>query len=318
MTNENIPVDVETRSESREYPSRLFFMDLLLKEVQKAGEAGKTLDEILDQLRVIWSARNRDAILTRLENHARRSNQYKFPEEMQGPVADALSDLMQAAEALKPGDRQKADFSVSRIVKYLDTPHQLYVLAPWLESSRRFRENTVMRTLSAVEDLSPYADYVVGYFRKYKAFGTLYLISKHPAASAQIDPHEVVEYFNNYLTYFRSKTFYRDKDAKYQAMIAARVLIVGNRSIPPNFLETIPETFSWAIEHIGDPAYEPMLIWLIGEHPNNPEVLWSAVRTANRHFMSRALEKALDAARRLLLTEEGVMVLPFESQDSLR
>lgn len=306
-----ILLDVQASSESREYPSRLFFMDLLLKEVQKSGEAGKSLDEVLDQLRVIWTVKNRDAILTRLENHARRPRTYRFPDDMQGPVADALSDLMHAAETLKPGDRQKADFSVSRIVKYLDTPHQLYVLAPWLESSRRFRENTVMRTLNRVDDLTPYADYVVGYFRKYRDFGTLRLISQHPAASAYIEPQEVLGYFNDYLEHFRSNNRYRDKGAKFQAMIAAKVLIVGNRTIPSQFLETIPEIFTWAIEHIGDPAYEPMLIWLIGEHPNNPEVLWSAVRTANRHFMGRALEKALKAARKLLLNEENVLVLPI-------
>lgn len=288
-------------------------MDLLLKEVLKSGESGKSLTEVLDQLRVIWTAKNRDAILTRLENHAGRQHSYRFPDEMQGPVADALSDLMQAADTLKPGDRQKADFSVSRIVKKLDTPHQLYVLAPWLESSRRFRENTVMRTLRSVDDLSPYAEYVVRYYRNYGQLDTLRLISRSPAAAALIEPSELVEYFNEYLNRFRSSTLYRDKSAKYRAMIAARMLIVGNRTIPSSFLQTVPEIFTWAIENIGDPAYEPMLLWLIVENPDNPEVLWSAVRTANRHFMGRALEKALDGARRLLLNEENVLVLPIDS-----
>lgn len=306
-----IQLDVKTRTESREYPSRLFFMDLLLKEVQKSAESGKSLTEVLDQLRVIWTAKNRDAILTRLENHASRLHGYRYPDDMQGPVADALSDLMQAADTLKPGDRQKADFSVSRIVKYLDTPHQLYVLAPWLESPRRFRENTVMRTLKSVEDLSPYAGYVVRYFRNYGDTNTLRLISQSPAAAALIEPSELTEFFNDYLRHFRSSAHYRDKTAKYRAMIAARILIVGDRTIPSSFLQTVPEIFTWAIENISDPAYEPMLLWLIVENPDNPEVLWSAVRTANRHFMGRALEKALDAARRLLLNEENILVLPI-------
>lgn len=312
MSQGAIPLETKTSSESREYPSRLFFMDLLLKEVQKSGEAGTSLNDVLDQLRVIWAARNREAVLTRLENHASRHTSYRFPDEMQGPVADALSDLMRAADDLKPGDRQKADFSISRIVRYLDTPHQLYVLAPWMEDTRRFRENTVIRTLRAVKDLSPYAEYVVNYYRKYEKFETLQVIARSTAASALIEPVELAEYFNRYFIHFKSKDRFHSKSDKYQAMIAARVLIVGNRSIPSELIEHIPEIFTWAIEHIGDPAYEPLLTWLVVENPENPEVLWSAVRTANRHFMENALEQALNAARSLLLREEGVFILPPE------
>lgn len=310
-------LDTETRDESREYPSRLFFMDLLLKEVQKSAASSKTLPELLDQLRVIWTVPNRDAVLTQLETHANRYTGYTFPEEMQGPIAEALSDLLHIADELLPGDRQKADFSISRIVQYLDKPHQMYVLAPWLRSKRRYRENTVMRTLMDVRELDPYAEYVVRYFRNYQEIKTLRLISTSRAASALIEPADLQNYFTYYLRDFREQDEDRDKGAKYRAMIAAKVLIVGERTIPPLWLEEFPEIFSWAIEHIGDLAYEPMLIWLIGEHPDNPEVLWSAVRTARQHFMNRALEKALENAQQLLLKEEGVMILRLDLKKSL-
>lgn len=285
-------------------------MDLLLKEVQKSGEASKTLPELLDQLRMIWTVPNRDAVLTQLENHANRHTGYKFPEEMQGPIADALADLLRVSDELMPGDRQRADFSISRIVQKLDQSHQLYVLAPWLTSRRRFRENAVMRTLMSVKNLTPYAEFVVRYFRHYQDIKTLRLISTSTATSALVEPEELKPYFIHYHESFRLRHTDHDKGAKYCAMIAAKVLIVGERTIPPMFLEHFPEIFSWAIEHIGDPAYEPMLIWLIGEHPDNPEVLWSAVRTSRQHFMSRALAKALESARQLLLVEEGVLMLP--------
>lgn len=229
---------------------------------------------------------------------------------MHSLVTDALVDLVNAAESLRPGDRQKADFAVSRLIWHLEPSAQMRVLSPWLTSTREYRQNTVMRSLNRQTDMSPWADFAVDCFRRNRTIESLKIIAGSPAASALIDHTELQDYFTTYITQFRGRPKYPDKLAKYEAMIAGRVLVVGGRSIPSDLLALVPEIFSWAIEQIGDPAYEAMLVWLVGEHPDNPEVLWSAVHTANRHFMQRALEKALEAARQLLLQEEHVLVFP--------
>lgn len=305
-------LDTDDKGESREYPSRLFFMDMLLKEVQKAGESGKSLDEVLDQLRVIWTARNREAVLGQLENHLGRRRSIRFPDELQLLVANALSDLVRSAEDLGPGDRQKADLAVSRIIKYLDPPNQLDVIAPWFQESRKFRMRAVMRTLRTVEDLTPYSDYLVRQYRTYPLTEILMLIARTPDAASLISSAELDPYFSAYISSFKTGERFPNRSNKYFAMIAARVLIIGNQPIPAELLRSVPEVFSWAIEEIGDPVHEPMLIWIIVENHDNPEVLWSAIRTANRRFMPKALARGLETARQLLASDQGVLPVPPE------
>lgn len=299
-------------SESREYPSRLFYMDLLLKEVQKASEAHKSIDELLDQIREIWTAPDRTAVLHQLENHLGGRYDRRFPNDLQVPVADALSDLIRAADDQPRGSRHKADLTVSRIIKYLDPHLQLEVIAPWFRDPRPFRAKTVMRSLARADDLAPVADMLVYYFRTYADTNMLRLVAHTPGAAVQIFPEELNPYFNRYITRYTYGKL-PSRSLKYFAMLAARVLVVGGQPIPSRLFQVVPEVFSWAIEHIGDPDLEGMLIWLITEHPDNPEVLWSAIRTSGHHFMNRALGKALDAAHQLLLKEEGVLLLPRKS-----
>lgn len=296
-------MDLNTYPESREYPSRLFYLDLLYKVVKKAEAAGKTQEELLEMVREIWISPNREAVLSQLEQHLMGRDSHRFPDDMQEPVRDALVDLVHSSVGLSKGQRQSADNAVVRLVKYLDPSHQIEVISPWLESTRKFRMNAVLRTLKRVDDLNPFADYLVQQFRQDKYSEYFKLISRTPNAAAQVTSEELQPYFNAYITNFKNRLHDPNKTTKYFAMIAARTLIIGDRPIPASQMNAVPEVFSWAIEDIGDPQYEPMLTWLIIEHPSNPEVLWSAIRTANRRFMSSSLVRGLEAAKELLANE---------------
>lgn len=308
---------IDTATESRQYPSRLFYMDLLLKEAKRTADSGKSLDEILDQVRVIWTVKNREAVLTQLELHLPEKYSRQFADHLQQPVTEALSDLVDASEHLEGRARHSADCAVSRINKYLRPENQLVVIAPWMKSTRLFRAKSVTRTLSGIDDLSPYANLLVRMYRDHQIDETLKLIARTPAAAAQIVPLELNYLFEGYYEVFklpegRDHLEFQYRRRKYFAMIAARVLIVGNQSIPAELMRSMPEIFSWAIEDIDDPANEPMLTWLVVENSDNPEVLWSAIRTARRRQMYAALSRAMDAARLLLTKHEGVLLIPHD------
>lgn len=286
-------------------------MDLLLKEVQKASESGKTLAEVIDQLRVIWTARNRIAVLTQLEYHLNRSRDDETFEKARDLIATVLLDLVLVADRLKKGDRYKVDLTVNRLIGYLEPDQRLQVLEPWFRDSRKFRINAVRRAFRGINDLTPVADVLVDHYRADNDLEMLKLIARTPKAAEYIRPVELQPYFTAYVDAFKSGEPYSEsrKYSKYFAMLAAKVLIIGNQSIPPQIMRSAPEVFSWAIDEIGDPTHEAMLIWLIVESPENPEVLWSAIRTSGRRFMSNALDRALESAHQLLLDEEGIIVL---------
>lgn len=300
-------MDTKQQEESREYPSRLFFMDLLAKEARKTSGTGRTLTEVLDQMRVIWKVEHRDRVFNQLEFFLGKRHSYRFPDELQLPVTSALYDMVRSAETLPKGDRHRTDTAVSKFVRYLDVESQLEILEPWFNDSRVFRTKTVLRTLQRVEDLSPYADYLVEKYRDMGNFDILRLISRTPNAAAQITADELDGYFERYENHSSS---YSLGGMKYHGMIAAKVLVIGDNPIPPELLTRVPVLFSWAIEEIGDQAYESLLIWIILENLENPEVLWSAIRCANRMLMPRALEHGIDAARNLLFRDEGILLLP--------
>lgn len=289
--------------QSREYPSRLFFVDRLRLEVKKVEESGKSLSDVLDQLSVIWTAENREAVLSFVENQIRDRRSGRFQDELQQPVADALIYLVQAAEYEAPRHRQSADLAVSRIIKFLDPEHQLEVIAPWFQDSRKFRVGAVLRTLRKIDDLSPWADYLVQVFRMYRLPEVLRLIARTPAAARLIHPLELNQYFQAYITGFKLERWFPDRSHKYFAMVAAKVLILGEQTIPAELLRSMPEVFSWAIDDIGDPVHEPMLVFLIVENHESPELIWSALRTANRRSMPKALALALEKAESLLRDE---------------
>lgn len=286
-------------------------MDLLLKEVQKASESGKTLDEVIDQLRVIWNARNRIAVLTQLEYHLNNQPDDATAKAVRDLVATVLLDLVLVADRLKKGDRYKVDLTVNRLIGYPAPEQRLQILEPWFQDSRKFRINAIRRAFRGISDLASVAHVIVDHYRADKDIEILKLIARTPKAAEYIQPAEMESYFTAYINNFKSDEGYSQdrKYTKYFAMLAAKVLIIGNQSIPPKIMRSAPEVFSWAIDEIGDPAHEAMLIWLISESPDNPEVLWSAIRTSGRRFMSNALDRALETARQLLLEEEGIIVL---------
>lgn len=286
-------------------------MDLLIKEVQKASESGKTLGEVIDQLRVIWTATNRIAVLTQLEYHLNKQRDDETSQKARDLVATVLLDLVLVADRLKKGDRYKVDLTVSRLIGYLEPNQRLKILEPWFRDSRKFRINAVRRTFRGISDLSSVADVLVDHYRADHDLDILKLIARTPRAAEYIHADELIPYFDKYIDNFKSGNPYDEskKFTKYFAMIAAKVLIIGNRSIPPKIMRAAPEVFSWAIDEIGDPAHEAMLIWLIVESPDNPEVLWSAIRTSGRRFMSNALDRALESAHQLLWEEESIIVL---------
>lgn len=308
------------QEESREYPSRLFYMDLLLKEVQKAGESGKTLDEVIDQLREIWTARNRVAVITQLEYHLDRRRDDATFQQAQDLIGTVLLDLVLVADRLKKGDRYKVDLTVNRLIGYLEPEQRLQVLEPWFQESRKFRINAVRRAFRSIDNLESVAHVLVDHYRADRDVEMLKLIARTPNAAEYIQPDELDSYFTAYINNFKSDELYSQdrKYTKYYAMLAAKVLIIGNNSIPPQMMRASPEVFSWAIDEIGDPVHEAMLIWLIAESPNNPEVLWSAIRTSGRRFMSNALDRALQAAHQLLWDEEGVIVLQTDIVEQKR
>lgn len=288
-----------------QYPSREFFTNLLEREVANSAEFGKTLEETLAHLKEIWATPNRGAVLTRLENYIPRRHPRQFPDDMQHHVAKALKYLMRVADNQDPGQRHSADLAVSRLIKFLDPKLQLKVVSPWMVSNRKFRMQTVLRTLAVTDNLSHHADHLVRYHRILPSTQTLRLIARTPEAARQMFPEEIDPYMDAYLADFKSGGAFPDKVAKYHAMLAAKVLIIGEQSIAPDLLRLIPELFSWAIDHIGDPQYEPLLVFLIVENHKSPELLWSAIRTANRQSMPKALERGLEAAKILLKEESG-------------
>lgn len=296
--------------ESRAYPSPLFFEDRLRIEVEKAQSTVKSLDEALAQLRVIWAVRHRDAVLSFIENQRPRHT-FRLPEEVQPQVAEALADLVDATNGLPPGQRHSADQAIRRLIKMLDSKRQMEIIWPWMQETRKFRVATVMSTIMTLEDTNPYADYLVRQFRD--GFPNLLnVLAKTPEAAQQIAPEELEMYFDLYVKSFkpadvddtnstrRTFGFGFDKSSKYFAMLAAKVLIVGGNTIPVGWLRSIPEVFSWAIDQLADPDHESMLVFLIVENNESPELLWSAIRTAQRLNMPLALERGLDAARALL------------------
>lgn len=307
--------------ESRAYPSPEFFEDRLRIEVEKAYTTVKSLDEALAQLRVIWGVKNREAVLAFIEN-LRPRRQFALPEDVQPEVAGALKDLVDATNGLPSGHRHNADQAVSRLLKYLSPSLQIDIIWPWMQETRKFRVSTVLRTMTVLEDLDPYADYLV---HQYRSLGTLDLlrqVARTPEAARLISPDELSGYFDAYIEEFKGGTdnpniparsmlrLSPDKLAKYSAMIAAKVLIVGGQTIPVGWLRTVPEVFSWAMDDISDRKHEDLLVFLIVENHESPELLWSAIRTARRLNLASALERGLEAARLLV----GIPEHEIESQ----